>query len=81
MSELILPIIILVIIILSGVVIAVAQELSWKRQSWLTFEDEELLKREDFQESLDVDSILDSLGDEYDDPGDDPWGGANLATH
>lgn len=29
--------------------------------------------------SLDVDAILRSLGDQYSDPGDDPWGGANLA--
>ena len=27
---------------------------------------------------VDVDAILDSLGPEFDDPGDDPWGGANL---
>ncbi len=29
-------------------------------------------------EHPDVDAIIDGLGDEYDDPGDDPWGGANL---
>jgi uncharacterized phage-associated protein len=28
---------------------------------------------------VDVDAILSSLGDEYRDPGEDPWGGANLA--
>jgi len=27
---------------------------------------------------IDVDAILAALGDEFDDPGDDPWGGANL---
>lgn len=27
---------------------------------------------------LDVDALLESLGDAYDDPGADPWGGANL---
>lgn len=27
---------------------------------------------------VDIDRIFDSLGDEFDDPGDDPWGGANL---
>ncbi|WP_068059187.1 hypothetical protein [Nocardia xishanensis] len=27
---------------------------------------------------IDVDAILGSLGPEYNDPGDDPWGGANL---
>lgn len=29
-------------------------------------------------EPIDVDAILASLGDEFDDPGDDRWGGANL---
>lgn len=29
---------------------------------------------------VDVDAILASLGDEYMDPGDDPWGGANLTA-
>lgn len=27
---------------------------------------------------IDVDAILELLGDTFDDPGDDPWGGANL---
>jgi uncharacterized phage-associated protein len=27
---------------------------------------------------VDIATILDSLGDEYNDPGEDPWGGANL---
>lgn len=27
---------------------------------------------------IDVDAILDSLGEEFEDAGDDPWGGANL---
>ena len=27
---------------------------------------------------IDVDAILASLGDEFKDPGPDPWGGANL---
>lgn len=29
-------------------------------------------------ERIDVDAILASLGPEFDDPGDNPWGGANL---
>jgi hypothetical protein len=29
-------------------------------------------------EPIDVDKILELLGDQFMDPGDDPWGGANL---
>lgn len=32
-------------------------------------------------EPVDVDAILEELGDEFDDPGDSPWGGANLEWH
>jgi uncharacterized phage-associated protein len=36
------------------------------------------LRSHEVSDPVDVDAILDSLGSDYADPGDDPWGGANL---
>jgi len=38
------------------------------------------VRAKDARGPTDVDGILDSLGVEYEDVGDDPWGGANLAA-